>query len=189
VATILHILLYYIILYYIILYYIITTSRWCDCWNYRIDSDQIFAQRQAQYSSWDAHWRRNLLPTVAMSVGCRCFRSWRRWWWRRWCPLSAGTSRWKPRKTARKWVESKPLYHPHSDICRPTAFIALAFKNGLEYHNYDLRINSGNGSTTSGRNLVSFRSITLTFTRLYCVQQSSTSTLVSLTAIARGRYC
>jgi len=56
----------------------------------------------------------------------------------------------------------------------PTApsFVVLAFRNGLEYCKADGRVNGAYDSSTSCRNLVSFRPVTPKITQLECGQQA-----------------
>ena len=73
----------------------------------------------------------------------------------------------------------------------PPSFVALAFQNGLEYRNAAFRRLDGIGFFTCDRNLMSFRLVTVEFTRLECVIQAPISTRVSLvgdTARPGGLY-
>ena len=66
------------------------------------------------------------------------------------------------------------------------SFVALAFRNRLEYRN------AGDDSTMLYINNVSFGPVTNEFTRPLCVQQASSSGGVSLSTFARGyiaRHC
>jgi len=60
----------------------------------------------------------------------------------------------------------------------PPSFFAVAIHNKFEYNYVDLRINSGDDSGTSCKNLVNFGPITLEITRLKCVHQRRPSRLV-----------
>ena len=57
------------------------------------------------------------------------------------------------------------------------SFIALAFRNGLEYCSASGHINSSNDPSTSCENLMSFSPVTPEFTRLECVYQWGKSSM------------
>jgi len=54
-------------------------------------------------------------------------------------------------------------------LVEPSSFIALVFRNKLEYHNSNGRVNSGNDPNTSCEHLVSFGFAAPEFTRRECV--------------------
>ena len=63
------------------------------------------------------------------------------------------------------------------------SLIALAFRNRLENRNVNGRANSGDDSSTSSINLVSYGQVTQEFKRLECAQQAGISTRVSFTTV------
>ena len=76
-----------------------------------------------------------------------------------------------------------------AELAYSPSFVALAIRNGLEYHNADGRVNTGDDVATVCKNLVKFGPVTLEFTRLICVQQASISSAVSLVTFARRQHC
>ena len=68
-------------------------------------------------------------------------------------------------------------------LAYPPSFIALAFLNGLEYRNADVKRLHGDDSSISDRNLASLHLVTPQLTRLECVQQASISTRVCFITI------
>jgi len=53
----------------------------------------------------------------------------------------------------------------------------------------DVHVNSANDSSTQCKNLVSFGTVTVEFTKLQCSQQVSRSIGVSLTTFTKGLHC
>jgi len=64
-----------------------------------------------------------------------------------------------------KWTKSVKLAYPAS-------FVALAFRNRLQYHNAGGRVNSGDDLATSCKNLVNFSPVTPEIALLICVPVS-----------------
>ena len=60
----------------------------------------------------------------------------------------------------------------------PPSFLALAFHNKLEYCYVEGRFKSGDDSSISCGNMVSFDQVTAEITRPECVQQASVLVLV-----------
>jgi len=72
----------------------------------------------------------------------------------------------------------KGRYHGNQIILRkfyqrrliPLAFVALVLENELQYHGLGVRVNSGDNTATSSKNLVNFCLVTPEMTELICVR-------------------
>jgi len=73
-----------------------------------------------------------------------------------------------------------------AQLVHPPSFGTLAFRNGLQYRNYDFRRLNNNDSCLLCINLVRFGSVAPAFATLERVQHVSIITGVSLTMLARG---
>ena len=83
----------------------------------------------------------------------------------------------------------QPISGKYAKLVTSSSFVALEFRNGLEYNNLDGVVNSGDDLATSCKNLVNFDPVAAEITMPICVQQASTSSRVNLATFAKRRHC